>query len=108
VPDALLGADGAKHQYFLWPEADGLAERHGPVLRRTLHAAFAVAAEREFVSPETLVIQRHVLVGGPALADFAAGPAPLTEWLDDEEAGRWPEAGELAPSPRVVVLPLDA
>ncbi len=106
--DALLGADGAKHQYFLWPEVDGLAERHGPALRRTLHAAFAVAAEREFVSPETLVIQRHVLVGGPALADFAAGPAPLTEWLDDAEAGRWPEAGELAPSPRVVVLPLDA
>lgn len=106
IPDALLAADGAKHQYFLWHDVDELAERHGAALRRTLHAAFAVSAEREFVSPETLVIQRHVLLGGPSLAEFAAGPWPLTEWLDGDEAGRWPEAADLAPSPRVVVLPL--
>ena len=51
------------------------------------------------------MIQRHVLLGGPRLAAFATGSngshPPLTEWLEDDSA-----AADLAPTPRVVVVPL--
>lgn len=106
---ARIGAsrDSAKHQYFLWNDVDSLADHHGPALRRTLDAAFAAAAEQEFVSPDTLVIQRHVLLGGLGLAGFAAGrdgeQPPLTEWLTERDPA---DEDGLTASPRVVIVPL--
>lgn len=96
-----------KMQTFVWPDLDALIEVAPGAVRRALHAAFAIAAEHEFVSPETLVIQRHLMLGGARLGELAADVAgPARTWLEGDDAGAFPEAADFCPNPRVAIARL--
>ncbi|MFK7959104.1 MAG: hypothetical protein AB8G96_01140 [Phycisphaerales bacterium] len=96
-----------KMQTFVWPDLDRLITIAPAAVRRAMHSAFAIAAEHEFVSPETLVLQRHLMFGGDRLAELAADVAgPARVWLEGDDAGAFPEAAEFCPSPRVAVARL--
>lgn len=102
---AASGVD--KMQTFVWPDLDHLIAIAPAAVRRAMHSAFAIAAEHEFVSPETLVLQRHLMFGGDRLAELAADVAgPARVWLEGDDAGAFPEASEYCPSPRVAVARL--
>ncbi len=104
-------AGSAKLQYILWEDADRFLPHHAHALRRTLDACFAAAAELEFTSPDTLLIQRHLLLGGPVLEEFAVGLLPglppLSQWLPGTFTPANAAAGMPA-APDVAVLPLRA
>lgn len=100
--------DEVRHQYVIWPDVDGLLASDESAVRRAMHDAFAAAAEREFVSPDLLTIQRHVLLGGERTAAFAADPeGPARRWLEGDAAGpAFPDPSKFCPTPRVAVLPI--
>jgi hypothetical protein len=110
LPSRLAELAGpAKMLYVLWEDADGLLPRHAHALRRSLDACFAAAAEMEFCGPDTLMIQRHLLIGGPRLEDFAGGLMPgippLWHWLPGTISPAAADAG-MPEVPQVALLPL--
>ena len=110
LPGQLAEVAGpAKVLYVLWEDADGLLPRHAHALRRSLDACFAAAAEMEFCGPDTLMIQRHLLIGGPRLEDFAGGLMPgippLWHWLPGTISPDAADAG-MPEVPQVALLPL--
>jgi hypothetical protein len=104
-------AGTAKLQYILWEDADRFLPQHAHALRRTLDARFAAAAELEFTGPDTLIIQRHLLLGGPVLEEFALGLLPglppLGQWLPGTITPAAADAG-MPSAPDVAILPLRA
>lgn len=110
LPGQLADLAGpAKVLYVLWEDADALLPRHAHALRRSLDACFAAAAELEFRGPDTLMIQRHLLVGGSRLEDFAGGLMPgippLWHWLPGTITPAATDAG-MPEAPQVALLPL--
>ena len=97
-------ARGSKHQYFIWREADGLIE-HDPELFGCLaNAFFAVAADREYVSPDVLVLQRLVLLGGESLGRYAQNEdGQLRTWLLNHDAAPVREVAAFMDRPPVLV-----
>ena len=72
----------ARHRYFIWHDADVLLRRDPRLFGALLDAMMGVAAEAEYVSDDLLLLSRVILVGGPRLADYAAGGASqLQGWL---------------------------
>lgn len=75
VIDALRSESvAARHQYFIWQDADNLLESNVRLFGQLANALMGVAAEREHVSAETLVLQRVVFVGGDKLGAYAEEP----------------------------------
>jgi hypothetical protein len=63
----------------------------------------AVAAEKEHVSPDRLVLQRCVLVGGERLAAYArTDDGPLRSWLLEDGATPFWEVLSSVPHPPVL------
>lgn len=74
----------ARSRYLIWSDADHCLRADAGLFAELIDAIMGVAAEAEFCSEEPLMIQRVVLVGGPALAELARDPAgPLRAWRTD-------------------------
>ncbi len=79
----------AKRQYFLWHDADAMLESDVVLFGRIVNAMLGVAAEREHISPDRLVIQRTIFLGNDKLGAYA-----------EEEHGQfrtWILAGDTTP-----------
>jgi len=79
----------AKRQYFLWDDADAMLESDVTLFGRIVNALLGVAAEREHISPDRLVIQRTIFLGNDKLGAYA-----------EEEHGQfrtWILAGDTTP-----------
>ena len=79
----------AKRQYFLWHDADAMLESDVALFGRIVNALLGVAAEREHISPDRLVIQRSIFLGNDKLGAYA-----------EEEHGQfrtWLLAGDTTP-----------
>ena len=79
----------AKRQYFLWHDADAMLESDVALFGRIVNALLGVAAEREHISPDRLVIQRTIFLGNDKLGAYA-----------EEEHGQfrtWILAGDTTP-----------
>lgn len=74
----------AKRRYYLWHDADTLLRRDPATFGAIFDAMAGVAAEAEYASEDLLLIHRAILVGGPALAQYAKNPAgQFQTWLTD-------------------------
>lgn len=79
--DPLPGHHHVKWRYYVWRDADVLLRSSPAVFSMMVDAVAGVAAEAEFTSEDLLLIQRLVLVGGPALQVEAQDPAgPMNAW----------------------------
>lgn len=73
-----------KFRYYLWHDADVLLQHDEGLFGRVVDALAGVAAEAEYVSDDLLLIHRAVLVGSPALAEYAAREdGQFRSWYDD-------------------------
>jgi len=74
----------ARSRHLIWNDADHCLRANPALFAELIDAIAGVAAEAEFSSEEPLMIQRVVLVGGPALAEAAADPSgPIRSWWSD-------------------------
>jgi hypothetical protein len=74
----------AKRRYYLWHDADALLKRDPATFGAIFDAMAGIAAEAEYASEDLLLIHRAILVGGPALAQYAKNPAgQFQSWLTD-------------------------
>ena len=74
----------AKRRYYLWHNADTLLLRDPATFGAIFDAMAGVAAEAEYASEDLLLIHRAILVGGPALAQYAKNPTgQFQTWLTD-------------------------
>lgn len=97
-------ARGSRHQYFIWSEADRLVQSDPELFGRIANVFFAVAAQREYVSPDLLVLQRLVLLGGEPLSRYAAEESgQLRTWLPDHDATPLGEVVSFLDRPPVLV-----
>jgi hypothetical protein len=70
-----------KWRYYVWRDADVLLRSSPAAFSIMVDAVAGVAAEAEFTSDDLLLIQRLVLVGGPALQVAAQDPyGPMNAW----------------------------
>ena len=73
-----------KFRYYLWHDADVLLKADADLFGRVVDAIAGVSAEQEYVSDDALMIQRAVLIGGPALDVYGENPAgQFRAWYDD-------------------------
>lgn len=79
--DPLPGYHHIKWRYYVWRDADVLLRSSPAAFGIMVDAVAGVAAEAEFSSQDLLLIQRLVLVGGPALQVAAKDPhGPMNAW----------------------------
>jgi hypothetical protein len=79
--DPLPDHHHVKWRYYVWRDADVLLRSSPAVFSMMVDAVAGVAAEAEFTSEDLLLIQRLVLIGGPALQVVAEDPnGPMRAW----------------------------
>ncbi len=79
--DPLPDHHHVKWRYYVWRDADVLLRASPTVFDMMVDAVAGVAAEAEYSSDDLLLIQRLVLVGGPALHVAAGEPdGPMQAW----------------------------
>jgi hypothetical protein len=92
-----------RHQFFLWRDAERLVASNPDLFGRLANAMLAIAAEKEHVSHDALVLQRSVFVGGDRLAAYAdENDGPLRAWLLEDGATRFWEVISRVPYPPVL------
>jgi len=114
-----------KRRYFIWTNADqasspgessgedgrgagGLLQRDPVLFGRLVNALLGVAAEQEHISPDPLVLQRAVFIGGRALERYAEDPhSALNCWLDEAGSPLW-EVASVLEKPPVAMYRLEA
>lgn len=97
-----------KHEYLIWEDAEELLEADVDLFSRVVNALLIVAAEREFVSPELLVLQRVVFVGGHKLGAYAEeGAGQFRVWHPKAEFKPSPELQASLDRPRVLTYRLN-
>jgi len=109
VIDALR-SDGisARHQYFIWEDADNLLDTNVRLFGQLANALMGVAAEREHVSDETLVLQRAVFVGGDKLGAYAEDPCgQFRTWFFEDGTTPFWEVVSCVGRPAVLTYRLD-
>ncbi len=97
------------HRYLLWREADVLLDADLALFARFVNALFAVAAEREHLNAEPLILQRVALIGNAKLGAYAEDErGQFSCWLEDEEGGSpfW-EVMSCVDRPPVITCRLD-
>ena len=96
-----------RHQFFLWRDAERLVAADPDLFGRLANAMLAVAAEKEHVSPERLVLQRSVFVGGARLEAYAGeDESRLRTWLVEDGATPFWEVISSVPHPPVLTFRL--
>lgn len=90
-----------RQQIFLWHQADAMLEADVEEFSRVANALMAVAAERELLGDDTVVIQRAIFMGGPKLGAYAEwADGQFSRWRDD---GRFNRVLRVAPRPKVLL-----
>lgn len=98
----------ARHQYFIWRDADALLEADVRLFSRLVNAFLSVAAEFEYVNPDLLTLQRLVFLGGDKLGAYAEDEAgPFCAWLTEGGSTRFWEVTSCVPRPPVLAYRLD-
>jgi hypothetical protein len=83
---AARGSAPIKRRYYLWLDADVLLRRDPELFGRLVDAIEGVAAEDEYVRQETLLLQRAVFIGRPALNAYAEDPrGQFRRWLGEHD-----------------------
>jgi len=101
-------APDTRYQYVIWDSADMLLESDVRLFGRIVNALFGVAAEREHVSPDLLLIQRMVLLGGHKLGAYAEDPAgQLRTWVVDHDDSPFWEVASCVARPPVLTYRID-
>ena len=94
------GGAETKHRYFIWHKADAMLKRDPVLFNHLVNALLGVAAEQEHIAPDSLVIQRLVLIGGESLQAFAEDQnSALNRWQDEEGSPLWEVASVLERPP---------
>ena len=82
--ESITGRSIGRSRYIIWNDADALLLADKSLFGRLIDAIAGVSAEWEYASDDLLLIQRCVLVGGPALAEYAAEPfGQMRVWAQD-------------------------
>lgn len=98
----------ARHQYFIWHDADALLEADVRLFSRLVNAFLSVAAEFEYVNPDALTLQRMVFLGGDKLGAYAEDEAgQFCAWLTEGGSTRFWEVTSCVPRPPVLAYRLD-
>jgi len=98
----------AKHQYFIWHEADALLEADVKLFSRLVNAFLSVAAEFEYVNPDVLTLQRMVFLGGDKLGAYAEDESgQFCTWLTEGGSTRFWEVTSCVSRPPVLAYRLD-
>jgi hypothetical protein len=63
-----------KHLFVMWEDADVMLDADAELFGKLAQAFIGTAAERELISPDMLVLQRMVFLGGETLGAFAGDP----------------------------------
>ena len=105
----LAGSEiGVKREYFLWHEAECLLETDLALFSALVNAFLGVAAEREHISAERLLIQRVVFFGGAKLGAYADDPkGQFSCWLKDDEGSPLWEVISVVERPMVITYRVD-
>lgn len=75
------------HRYFFWRDADVLLDADVDLFAELVNALFAVAAEREHLNAEPLILQRAILVGNAKLGAYAEDEnGQFFRWREDEDS----------------------
>lgn len=98
----------ARHDYLLWRDADTLLEHDVELFGRLVNALIGVAAEREYVSADLLVIQRVVFLGDDKLGAYAEDEnGQFRSWLVRDGVTRFWEVASCLERPPVLTYRLD-
>jgi hypothetical protein len=101
-------ADGPRRRHILWPDADLVLETDVRLFGRLAGALLGVAAEHEHVSPDVLLLQRVVFLGGEKLGAYAdQATGELQSWLTDGDASPFAEVAARLTRPPVITYRLD-
>jgi hypothetical protein len=98
-----------RREYLLWREADVMLEADVATFSRLVNALLGSAAEREHVSPQPLVLERVIFIGGAKLGAYAEDTTgQFCRWLADDDAGSpvW-EVASVLERPPVIVYRID-
>jgi hypothetical protein len=81
-----LGRCLHKREYVIWHDADVMLEHDVALFGALVNALLGVAAEREHISLDRLLLQRIVFLGGEKLGAYAEDPnGQFSRWLEDPE-----------------------
>jgi hypothetical protein len=90
-----------RFRYYLWHDADVLLRSDEVLFGRVIDAIAGVSAEAEYVSDDLLLIHRAIVVGSPALAEYAArAEGQFRSWYDDGLGRAFWEEVTGVPTPR--------
>jgi hypothetical protein len=108
VVERLRGCStGVRHHYFIWHDADTLLEHDVPLFGRLVNAMLGVAAEREHLSPDVLVIQRHIFLGNYKLGAYADDDhGQFRSWLVKDDVTRFWDVASCLERPPVLMYRL--
>ena len=99
---------GHKREYFLWHEAEALLEADVRLFGALVDAFLGVAAEREHISADRLVLQRVVFLGGSKLGAYAEDPCgQLRRWLEEQDGSPFWEVLSVVERPPVITYRVD-
>ncbi len=97
-----------KRRYFVWHKADALLKSDEALFSHLVNALLGVAAEQEFIVPDSLTIQRVVFIGSEALTQYAEdAESQFNRWLDEEGSPLW-EVASVQEKPPVLTYRLEA
>jgi hypothetical protein len=92
-----------KREYFLWHEAEALLEHDVELFSALVNAFFGVAAEREHISADRLLIQRVVFLGGAKLGAYAEDSnGQFCKWLEEDQGSPFWEVVNVVERPAVI------
>lgn len=92
-----------KREYFLWHEAEALLETDVELFGALVNAFIGVAAEREHVSVDRLLIQRVVFLGGAKLGAYAEDSnGQFCRWLEEDQGSPFWEVISVVERPAVI------
>jgi hypothetical protein len=98
----------ARHQYFIWHDADALLEADVKLFGRLVNAFLGVAAEFEHVNPDLLTLQRLVFLGGDKLGAYAEDASgQFRAWLIEGGSTPFWEVTTCVDRPPVLTYRLD-
>lgn len=110
VIELLSRAPHERHrEYLIWHEADVMLEADVAMFSRLVNALLGSASEREHVSPQPLVLQRVVFIGGAKLGAYAEDTnGQFCRWLEDDNDNTpmW-EVFSVLERPPVIVYRID-
>ncbi|MHC4989410.1 MAG: hypothetical protein ACYTGC_00375 [Planctomycetota bacterium] len=71
-----------RHRFIIWDDADEMLEHDVRQFSEIVNAMMAVAAEHEHITPEPLIVQRMMFIGGDKLGAYAEEEGgQFCQWL---------------------------